>query len=62
MREFEIAEEIFKVWDKKLRRYITFEEFAENLISLGIAPNQSTVKKIMVALKGENSNFPNQIS
>ena len=39
MHETEVADEIFKVWDKKLRRYITYAEFAENLIALGLAPD-----------------------
>ena len=62
MNKATIAEEIFKVWDKKLRRYIIFEDFAEHLISLGVAPDQHTVRKIMLALKGEDANFPNQLS
>ena len=54
----DLAEEIFKVWDKRLVRYIKFEDFAENMISLGLAPDSNTVRKIMVALKGLNANFP----
>ncbi len=62
MRETDIAAEIFRVWDKKLRRYIFVEEFAEHLISLGLAPDDNSVRKIMIALKGEKANFPNQLS
>ena len=58
MHESDIADEIFKIWDKKLRRYITFAEFSKHLIALGLAPDQNIVRKIMVALKGENPNFP----
>eukprot|EP00354_Favella_ehrenbergii_P010717 CAMPEP_0170465076 /NCGR_PEP_ID=MMETSP0123-20130129/9559_1 /TAXON_ID=182087 /ORGANISM="Favella ehrenbergii, Strain Fehren 1" /LENGTH=192 /DNA_ID=CAMNT_0010730889 /DNA_START=436 /DNA_END=1014 /DNA_ORIENTATION=- len=58
MNKAEIAEEIFKVWDRKLRRYIIFEDLAEHLITLGVAPDQHTVRKIMLALKGEDANFP----
>ena len=61
MHEADIADEIFKVWDKKLLRYIPFDDFAKNLISLGLAPDQLIVRKIMIALKGENSNFPDQV-
>ena len=57
-----MADEIFKIWDKKLRRYITFAEFSKNLIALGLAPDQNIVRKIMIALKGENSNFPDQLN
>ena len=39
MHETEVADEIFKVWDKQLRRYVTYAEFAENLIALGLAPD-----------------------
>ena len=62
MREADIAQEIFRVWDKKLRRYIFFEEFSEHLISLGLAPDSNTVRKIMIALKGENASFTDQIT
>lgn len=62
MRSAEIAEEIFKVWDRKLRRYLLFEEFADHLIVLGVVPDQHTVRKIMLALKGEDANFPNQLA
>lgn len=62
MKEWEIADELFKIWDKKLRRYIMFEEFANNLISLGLAPDQTVVRKIMIALKGAHANFPDQIN
>ena len=62
MRESDIAEEIFKVWDKKLCRYIMFEEFADHMISLGLAPDSNSVRKIMIALKGEHANFPDQIN
>ena len=58
----ELAEEIFKVWDKRLLRYIMFEDFAENMIALGLAPDSNTVRKMMVALKGENANFPDQLT
>ena len=51
MHESDIADEIFKIWDKKLRRYITFADFSKNLIALGLAPDQNVVKKIMIALK-----------
>lgn len=62
MKEWEIADELFKIWDKKLRRYIMFEEFANNLINLGLAPDQTVVRKIMLALKGARANFPDQIN
>jgi len=62
MHESDIADEIFKIWDKKLRRYITFADFSKNLIALGLAPDQNVVKKIMIALKGENSSFPDQLN
>ena len=62
MQKAEIAEEIFKVWDRKLRRYLLFEEFADHLISLGVVPDQHTVRKIMLALKGEDANFPDQLN
>ena len=39
MHESDMADEIFKIWDKKLRRYITFAEFSKNLIALGLAPD-----------------------
>ena len=62
MHESDIANEIFKIWDRKLRRYITFPEFSKHLIALGLAPDSNVVRKIMIALKGENANFPDQIS
>ena len=62
MHKGEIAEEIFKVWDRKLRRYLLFEEFADYLITLGVVPDSHTVRKIMLALKGEDANFPNQLT
>ena len=58
MQKAEIAEEIFKVWDKRLLRYLLFGDFANYLITLGVAPDQETVRKIMIALKGEDANFP----
>lgn len=39
MQTAEIAEEIFKVWDRNLRRYLLFEEFADHLIVLGVVPD-----------------------
>lgn len=62
MHKEEIAEEIFKVWDRKIRRYLLFEDFADHLINLGVVPNHHTVKKIMLALKGEHASFPDQLS
>lgn len=62
MHESDLADEIFKIWDRKLRRYIKFEEFARHLIALGLAPDQNVVKKIMVALKGEHASFPDQLN
>ena len=41
---------------------MTFEEFSYNLISLGLAPDQHTVRKIMLAVKGEGAIFPEQLS
>ena len=62
LHESDMANEIFKIWDKKMRRHITFEEFSKHLIALGLAPDHHVVRKIMIALKGENSNFPDQIN
>ena len=62
MHESEVADEIFKIWDKKLRRYIKFDDFSKHLIALGLAPDQSVVRKIMIALKGENASFPDQLN
>ena len=39
MQTAEIAEEIFKVWDRNLRCYLLFEEFADHLIVLGVVPD-----------------------
>ena len=39
MHAQEMAKEIFKAWDVKLRRYILFDDFAENVIGLGLAPD-----------------------
>lgn len=61
-REVQIAEQIFKVWDKKLLRYIMQEDFAENMIALGLAPDSNAVRKIMICLKGVDANFPDQLS
>ena len=57
IEEEDLAEEVFKVWDKNQRRYITVDNFADSLIALGLAPNVNSVRKIMVALKGANANF-----
>ena len=62
MHQGDIADEIFKIWDRKLRRHIKLADFSKNLISLGLAPNQNTVQKILIALKGDDSNFPDQIN
>lgn len=62
MKEIQIAEQIFKVWDKKLLRYIMMEDFAANMISLGLAPDTNVVRKIMICLKGADANFPDQLS
>ena len=56
-----MAREIFKAWDVKLRRYILFEEFAENVIGLGLAPDSKFVRKIFKLIKGENNPNPDQI-
>ena len=32
------------------------------MIALGLAPDVTVVRKIMVALKGENANFPDQLN
>ena len=58
MKEEDIAAEIFTVWDTKFRRFLMFDDFAYNLISLGLAPDRNSVRKIMIALKGDNPNFP----
>ena len=62
MHKTEIAEEIFKVWDKRLLRYILFGDFANHLITLGVAPDQATVRKIMLAVKGPDASFPDQLN
>jgi len=61
MQDEDMAEEIFSVWDTNMRRYLMFDDFADNMIGLGLAPDANSVRKIMIALKGVNSNFPDQI-
>ena len=53
MHAQDMAKEIFKAWDIKLRRYILFEDFAENVIGLGLASDTKFVRKIFKVIKGD---------
>ena len=62
LNDHKMAKEIFTAWDVKLRRYILFDDFAENVIGLGLAPDTNFVRKIFKVIKGENNPNPDQIN
>ena len=57
-KEIAMAKEVFQAWDTKLRRYLMFDEFSENIIGIGLAPDCEFVRKIFDAIKGNNTMDP----
>ena len=57
-----MAKEIFLAWDSKLRRYILFDDFCENTIGMGLAPDVDFCRKIFTLIKGENNPNPDQMN